>query len=95
MGSVCVENFNILYCAECLKKGHPARTEKSYHLAGYSFSANMGFQFDFFNHLFLQAKVKAGYMNLTDILTTTECGKANQHFDFVEPIVCLGYSFHL
>ena len=71
------------------------KNKKSYHLAGYSFSANMGFQFDFFNHIFLQAKVKAGYINLSDILTTTEGGRASQHFYFVEPIVCLGYSFHL
>ncbi|MFI5139855.1 MAG: hypothetical protein ACHQIM_18680 [Sphingobacteriales bacterium] len=71
------------------------KNKKAYHLAGYSVSATMGFQFDFFNHLFLQARVKAGYMNLPDINTTTEGGKASQHFCFLEPIVALGYSFHL
>lgn len=71
------------------------KNRKSYHLAGYSFSAALGFQLDLFNHLMIQARLKAGYMNLPDILTTTLGGKASQHFGFIEPMCVIGYTFHL
>ncbi len=69
--------------------------KKAYHLAGYSISATMGFQFDFYKHFFLLARLKAGYINLPDINTTIYGGKASQHFDFIEPMMVFGYSFHL
>lgn len=66
--------------------------KKTYHLAGYSFSASIGFQFDFFRHLFLQTRLKGGYINLPDIKTTTLSGRASQHFGFIEPMFVVGYS---
>ena len=69
--------------------------KKAYHLAGYSISATMGLQFDFLNHAFLLARIKAGYMNLPDINTTVYGGKASQHFEFLEPMVVIGYSFYI
>ncbi len=66
--------------------------KKSFHLAGYSLSASIGLQFDLFQHFFILGKLKGGYINLPDIRTTTEGGKASQHFGFVEPIVMIGYS---
>ncbi len=69
--------------------------KKSYHLAGYSVSATMGFQFDFFKHAFILARAKVGYINLPDITTTIYGGKASQHFEFLEPMAVIGYSFYL
>ena len=69
--------------------------KKAFHLAGYSFSASIGLQFDFCKHLFLQTRLKAGYINLPDINTTTTGGKASQHFTYIEPMLVLGYSFSI
>ncbi len=66
--------------------------KKAYHLAGYSVSASLGLQFDFCKHFFLLGKLKAGYINMPDINTTVGGGKASQHFNFVEPMVLIGYS---
>lgn len=66
--------------------------KKAYHLAGYSFSASLGLQLDFYKHFFLLGKLNAGYINMPDINTTVSGGKASQHFYFVEPIVQIGYS---
>ncbi|OFY94197.1 MAG: hypothetical protein A3K10_00780 [Bacteroidetes bacterium RIFCSPLOWO2_12_FULL_31_6] len=65
---------------------------KSFHLAGYSISASVGLQFDFFKHFFILGKLKAGYINLPDINTSLEGGKASQHFNFLEPSLVVGYS---
>lgn len=65
---------------------------KGYHLAGYSLSASIGLQFDFFRHFFILGKLKAGYINMPDINTTIDGGKASQHFNFLEPMMLIGYS---
>ncbi len=67
--------------------------KKSYHLAGYSGSALIGIEFTFFKNFFLQGRLKAGYINLPDILTTVEGGKASQHFSFLESMLVVGYSY--
>ena len=66
--------------------------KKAFHLAGYSFSASIGLQFDFFKHFFLQTRLKGGYINLPDINTTSTGDKASQHFDFIEPMLVVGYT---
>ncbi|HEY4799714.1 MAG TPA: hypothetical protein VII99_11605, partial [Bacteroidia bacterium] len=76
-------------------KHNMATGKKSYHLAGYSASANLGLQFDFCRHFFVLAKIKSGFMNLPDILTTDVGGKASQHFTFLEAQVVLAYTFHI
>lgn len=68
------------------------QTRKTYHLAGYSFSASIGLEFNFYKNFFLQTRLKCGYMNLSDINTTVEGGKASQHFSFIEPMLVVGYS---
>lgn len=65
---------------------------KSFHLAGYSISASVGLQVDFFKHFFILGKLKAGYINMPDINTSLEGGKASQHFNFLEPSLVVGYS---
>lgn len=65
----------------------------SYHLAGFSTSAILGFQFEFFRHFFLQTRLKGGYINLPNIKTTVSGGKASQHFYFLETICSFGFSY--
>ncbi len=72
---------------------HDANGGKNYHLAGYSFSASFGLQFDFCKNFFLLTRLKGGYMNLPDINTTTTGGKASQHFSFIEPMLVVGYTY--
>ena len=69
--------------------------KKSFHLAGYSFSTSAGLQFDCFKHFFILGKLKAGYINLPDIRTTTVGGRASQSFTFLEPILLVGYTHSL
>ena len=69
--------------------------KKAYHLAGYSVSATLGFQLDLFNHAFVLARIKGGYINLPDINTTIYGGKASQHFNFLEQMVVVGYNFYI
>lgn len=69
--------------------------EKLFHLSGYSMSASMGLQFDFFNRAFLLASTKSGYINLPDINTTAGGGRASQHFDYIEAMVTIGYTFQV
>ena len=69
--------------------------KNAYHLAGYSVSAHAGLQFDFLKHGFLLLRLKGGYMNLPDILTTIYGGKASQHFNFLEEMAVVGYTFYI
>ena len=80
--------------------GQPPRHDmekgkEAYHLAGYSFSSTIGLQFDFLGHAYFALRLKGGYINLPDINTTAEGGKANQHFDFIEGMAVLGYTFSI
>ena len=66
---------------------------KTYHLAGYSCSAVIGLEFTFYKNFFLQTRLKGGYINMPDINTTADGGKASQHFNFVESMTVAGYSY--
>ncbi|MFI5148206.1 MAG: hypothetical protein ACHQRM_00620 [Bacteroidia bacterium] len=64
---------------------------KPFHPGGYSFSGSVGVQFDVYNHFFILGKIKSGFINLPDINTTVEGGKANQQFMFLESMMVVGY----
>ena len=70
-----------------------SRKNKGYHLAGFSTSVGLGVQVNFFKNLFLLARVKGGYINMSDIITTHEGGRAKQNFGYFEPMLVIGYSF--
>lgn len=65
---------------------------KTYHLAGYSCSAVIGTEFYFLKNFFLEARLKGGFVNLPDMNTTIDGGKANQHFWFIEFVGAAGFS---
>lgn len=64
-----------------------------FHLAGYATSVKGGFEFTFFHNWFFRGLVKFGHVDMDDILTTNEGGKASQKFYFDEYIGAIGYRF--
>ncbi len=72
--------------------GHDLNGKKTFHLAGFSASASLGLKFYFGKHFFALTRLKAGYINLPDINTTTLGGKASQQLWFCEPMFVLGYT---
>ncbi|HXC07023.1 MAG TPA: hypothetical protein VNZ86_19825 [Bacteroidia bacterium] len=76
-------------------KHYSASGKKEFHLAGYSFSSAIGLQLDFFKHFFILAKLKGGFVNLPDINTTMDGGKASQNFWFTERMLVVGYCYHI
>jgi hypothetical protein len=65
-----------------------------WHVSGYGLSSHIGLNLTFYRHLFLQTTVKAGYINMPDIVTTAKSeDRAKQHFFFVQTNVVLGYRF--
>ena len=62
-----------------------------FHLAGYGAGAQLGLFALFADRLFLRANVRAGWIQLPDVLTTGQAGdRASQHFWFVEESAVLG-----
>lgn len=64
-----------------------------FHLSGYSTSIKGGFEFTFLHNWFFRGVAKFGYVDMDDILTTSEGGRASQTFYFDEYIGAIGYRF--
>ncbi len=67
-----------------------------FHVAGYGVSGKVGLNLTFYKYFFIQAELKAGYINMSDIRTTEDpADKASQHFLFVQRIIVFGGIFKL
>lgn len=67
-----------------------------FHISGYGISAKVGLNFTFFKYFFLQAELKGGYINMSDIRTTANSADtAQQEFFFLQRILALGGIFKL
>ncbi|MCW4467613.1 hypothetical protein OGH69_01410 [Flavobacterium sp. MFBS3-15] len=67
-----------------------------FHVAGYGAAAKGGANLTFFKYFFIQAELKAGYINLTDIRTTnSRADKAIQQFGFLQTNISVGALFRL
>lgn len=67
-----------------------------FHVSGYGVSAKVGLNFTFFKYFFLQAELKGGYINMSDIRTTANStDTAQQEFFFLQRIIALGGIFKL
>lgn len=64
-----------------------------FHLSGYSTSLKAGVEFTFLHNWFFRAVAKFGYVDMDDVLTTNDGGKASQTFYFEEYIGAVGYRF--
>ncbi len=67
-----------------------------FHLAGYGISLNVGLQFTFFKHFFIQTDLRGGYINLPDIRTTSNSAEnASQHFFYLQRVISFGGIFRI
>lgn len=67
-----------------------------FHLSGYGVSAGFGLNITFLNHFFIQADVKAGYINMSDIKTSLNpLDSASQSFLFLQNNILIGGRFRL
>jgi hypothetical protein len=66
----------------------------NYHLAGYAVNAKTGPQIRLFDHYFLRAQARAGYIVLPNILIHNEApDRADQNFAFFECYIVAGILF--
>jgi hypothetical protein len=67
-----------------------------FHLSGYGVSAGFGLNVTFLKHFFIQADVKAGYINMSDIKTSLNpLDSASQSFLFLQNNILIGGRFRL
>jgi len=65
-----------------------------FHLAGYGLSFNVGLNFTFFKHFFIQGDLRNGYINMPNIRTTSNPNEsASQHFFFFQQVITFGGIF--
>ena len=67
-----------------------------FHLSGYGMSIGAGLNIAFLKHFFVQADLKGGYINMSDIRTTmSPTDKASQSFYFFENTILIGGKFRI
>ncbi len=67
-----------------------------FHISGYGLSLNVGLNFTFFKHFFIQLDAKGGFIDMPDIRTTSNSNEyAQQHFFYFQRIVSFGGIFRL
>jgi hypothetical protein len=67
-----------------------------FNIAGFGVGAQLGFHFTFLKHFYLRNAVKAGWIDLPNVLTTgKDVDHAKQHFWFVQHAVVFGGQFRL
>ena len=67
-----------------------------WNIAGVGVGAQVGLQFNFLEHFFIRNTLKAGWIDLSHVLTTgTDEDHASQHFWFVQNAIVLGGQFRL
>jgi hypothetical protein len=64
-----------------------------FHIAGYSVGVGSGLEVDFWQRYFVRSAIKAGYVNLPDVVTSSKNDKASQHFTYTEFLVAAGVRF--
>lgn len=67
-----------------------------YSISGYGTSLNIGLNFTFFKHFFVQTDLKGGFITMTNSKTTNDPADiASHHFFFLQRIVSFGGIFRL
>jgi hypothetical protein len=67
-----------------------------FHFSGFGVSLKGGINLTLFDHFFIQAEIKSGYINMSDIRTTTSnADSASQDFLFFQRNISFGYIFQL
>ena len=67
-----------------------------FHLSGFGVSLKGGINLTLYDRFFVQAEIKTGYINMSDIRTTTSnTDSASQEFFFFQRNISFGYIFQL
>ena len=67
-----------------------------FYLSGFGISFKGGVNLTLFDHFFVQGEIKTGYINMSDIRTTTSTAdSASQEFFFFQRNISFGYIFQL
>ena len=67
-----------------------------YHFSGFGLSLKGGINLTLFDHFFVQAELKTGYLNMPNIRTTPSTSdSASQEFFFFQRNISFGYVFQL
>jgi hypothetical protein len=67
-----------------------------FHLAGYGLSLNVGLNFTFFKHFFIQTDLRGGFIDMNDIRTTSNTSEsASQHFWYLQRVISFGGIFKI
>lgn len=67
-----------------------------FHISGYGASLKAGLNFTFLKYFYVQGELKAGYINMPDIRTTSSAADtASQEFFFFEQIIAFGGIFRI
>jgi len=67
-----------------------------YHFSGFGLSLKGGINLTLFDHFFVQAELKTGYLNMPNIRTTpSTADSASQEFFFFQRNISFGYVFQL
>lgn len=64
-----------------------------FHVSGYTASVKAGVELTIYHNWFFRGMIKHGYVNMDDILTTNQGGKAEQTFYYDQYIGVFGYRF--
>lgn len=64
-----------------------------FHLAGYSAGIGAGLEIDFYKDFFFRTAYKYGYVNLPDVLTSSQGDKASHSFVYNELLIAFGMRF--
>jgi len=67
-----------------------------YHISGFGLSAGMGLNITFLKHFFIQADLKAGYINMPNVkISTNTSDSASQDFLFLQNNILFGGKFRI
>lgn len=67
-----------------------------YHISGFGLSAGVGLNITFLKHLFIQADLKAGYINMPNVkISTNTSDSASQDFLFLQNNILFGGKFRI
>ena len=64
-----------------------------FHLAGYSLGAGAGLEVDFYKNFFTRGTYKFGFVNLPDVVTSSQGDKAAHKFTYNEFSISFGWRF--
>ena len=64
-----------------------------FHVAGYSLGVGAGLEVDVWKDVFFRTAYKMGYINMPDVLTSSQGDKASHHFNYNELLIAVGVRF--